>query len=214
MRVWTVVALVLGALVLVPDLATAAATRPAPRGYHTVTVKKAGFRIAVPDTWGTVDFTGKNAERQSQKLASRNPELAADVERIKRTGAALEGKLALFAIDRKSSAGAQTVLQVELDPTASLKTPDEYAAGQSQSPQIRDVSAEMTEVARRQAVKVTSTLQGRDRSTGAIVDLHLTVFHFVDAKGKYSVIFQAVGPESSNQDPVVQKIIGSFTLLR
>ncbi len=207
-QLWTLVGLVLGALVIAPDFATAAAKRTAPRGYHIVTVKKAGFRIAVPDKWGTVDFTGTKAERQRQRLAKRYPKLASVLERAK--GVAANGTLALVAIDPKGN-GDTPDATVDLDPNvSSLSTPDQYVAGQTRSPQFRDVSAEQTKVAGRDAVKVTSTRQIR-LATGATADLRYTVFHFLGAKGKYTVVFTAA--DTKRQDAVLQKMIGSFTLL-
>src|SRR5262245_47842749 len=78
-----IAAIVLGvaSLGLVPQPASAQGAKP-PDGYHTVTVKKAGFSIAVPDTWLVLDGTAKGFRKRLQKAAEANPKLAPYLEQL------------------------------------------------------------------------------------------------------------------------------------
>ena len=72
----TVVLFMLGiGLMILPTAAGADTPAKAPPGFKTVKVKKAGFSIAIPKDWRTLNATSKTADDLLDKLKDVAPEL-------------------------------------------------------------------------------------------------------------------------------------------
>ena len=78
--------------------------KAAPAGFQTLKVAKAGFSIAVPDSWGAVDITKKSANKLLTTLKSNFPSLASQLPGDATTF--LQKNVVLLAIEKAGSPAA------------------------------------------------------------------------------------------------------------
>jgi hypothetical protein len=173
---------------------------PVPDGYHKVTVKKAGFSIAVPDGWLTLDLTRKDIDKAFKQMRESSPELAASLPENASTLTA-QG-LKLFAQD--ASGGGSNVNVIASPLVASRPTPEAVRGLLKDA--VPNVEVKKTRVAGVRAVEAAGTF-----AIGATT-VHSTSYFVLGKSGLLQITFS--GLEDGRQDPTVQTMIGSLKLLR
>ena len=159
-----------------------------PAGYHTVTVTKAGFSIAVPDAWRAYDLT---TQKGQTALAALSPSLAAQ----RNSG------LVLIAF----RIGARGNVNVVLFPATRLPSVGDANSQLRQHPAYQEVAVTTTRVAGTSAILATYT------QASGTAKLYNTQFVVVVKRGGLSVTFGT--GDKGNKDKTVQTMIHSMKLL-
>jgi hypothetical protein len=176
---------------------------PAPAaGYETVTVKKAGFRVSVPEEWQKIDLTRDDAEQLLETLREQAPELADSIPADAVSAAAANIKL--FAI---SPTGSNFNVIVTPD-VQFLPTPDEIESTvEDQFGTVAtDISAKRTRVDGKKAVKGTYVIPIQER------ELRFTQYIVVGNKGGLVLTFTFPTGDAAAAD-TIKTIIKSVQLL-
>ena len=180
----------------------AQASRPeAPSGFKTVTIKKAGFSIAVPKAWVVLDVTRKDVSNIFSELKKRFPKLAASLPT--NVESLVAQNIVLLALEQ----GASFHSNVNV-----LRIP-----GITQAPTITDIEASAkqvsptatlskTKVAGVSAVKVTYQLMS------GTIPVATTQYALLGPKGGLSFTFTAA--QDDPHTSVFSKMVKSIKLLR
>ena len=193
------------ALALVAPEASANVATP-PDGYHTVTVKKAGFSMAIPDTWLVVDATSKNFRDQMQKVADANPQLGPLVEQVDPSFSKL------FAADQTNLTFSNNVQVVAVDYDKSvISQPKAVKAGLEALETFQDIEVTKTKFAGRRALGVHATFDVNSPE-GTSVRVHSTSYLVAAKKGVLQIVFSTL--EDGRQDPTVQTMVDNFKFVR
>src|SRR5262249_52304056 len=202
--VWTLNAGLAGAT---PPERAEGGTKPPP-DYRTVTVKKAGFTIAVPKRWVTLDPTSKGLQGQLKRLRKRNPELAKTA--LSPDALAQGAKTSvLFMLDTAGETFHANVHVALVRDAVSPPSQDDIR-GELNGEGFPEVETNMTNVADVEAVEAASQ-QDVNYAQGTLT-LHMTVYALLGDKGGIAIIF--TGLDDGRQDPTVQTMIQSLKLLR
>jgi hypothetical protein len=186
-----------------PRAAAAIQSAPPP-GYHTVAVKKAGFSIAVPDTWQSFDPTSKTAA-SAYAAMKRSDAKFASLPRF----ASFDSRIKLLALD---PAGDEPwdVMSVELDQGRSLPTlQQEEATAKANGNDV--IASRKTTVAGAPALEIVSTLFS-SAADNSPVKTYDTAYVVLGKRGLLT--FLTTTRDDGRQDPHVQTMIGNLTLLR
>jgi hypothetical protein len=152
-----VVGLTIGGVVgAISSAAAKTDVKATPTGFQTLTVKKAGFSIAVPGTWGAVDFTKKSADKLLTALQQNFPSLASQLPGS--ASAYLQKNVVFVAIEKTNGFAAN--LNV-------IRLP-----GLNTAPTISDISASILQIAPQ--AKFTNTRVGGVRAVRAKYNLSVT----------------------------------------
>jgi hypothetical protein len=190
---------------------------PLPPGYHTVSVKKEGFSVAVPDSWAVLDLTQKSLKAHVKDLAQNHPALAdyfsSDVFSHD-TGLPYT---ALFAADGATTAPTPDNLRVEhyRQPGERLVEAMKHIRSLSKRLGVQDIEVVKTRVAGRTGIEATGFL-----NLGPF-PVHETSYFvpgragfFVPGRAGFLYVLVFVTQADGRQDPIVQTMIQSFTLRR
>lgn len=196
------VALLVLAAVVAP--ATAALAKDAPAGFRTVTVAKAGFSIAVPKGWVTVDATSGNVSKVLKKARKAFPSLG-DVLPAN-TSTLLAQHLKLLVIDKEGASFHTNLNAIVFDQGESVTQGDI----QQQLEQIDpSVVVESTTIAGKSGIKATVHLTG-NASDGSTVEVVATQYYVKGPKGVLEITFSSAA-DTPNTD-VRDTMIGSVSL--
>ena len=182
-----------------------------PPGYHTVTLKKAGFSIAVPDTWLALDPKSKSYVDNLDRVAAANPKLAS----LMKQGAGLVASNAqFFAADQTSTGSSANLVVIPLPIDKSeLSNPTgvQTVLKASFQGQVPDLATHKTKVAGTPALLSTGTLHAT-RPDGTPVTVYVS-FYLVSSKiGVLDFDFSTT--DNGQQDRTVQTMLHSLKLLR
>jgi hypothetical protein len=209
-RISLVLLLVLGTVFAATDLAAAlspsTATAKPPDGYHTVRIKKAGFSMAVPDTWLVLDATSKRFVEEMQKAAEANPKLAPLLEQLDTSSSKL------YAADATNPTFSNNVQVLSTDEDKSVITQPKAVEAQLKSlGPLENVEVHQTKVAGRRALEAFATLDVNSPD-GALLHAYSRSFLVPVKKGLLQIVFTT--QDDGRQNATVQTMIDSFNLLR
>jgi hypothetical protein len=201
--------------VVTVGLALALAAQPAgahgakpPDGYHTVTIKKAGMTMAVPDGWVQVDLTRRPIDAFLRQFKKSDPKGAAVVA-SRHDFLATNGLFAAFDPDAKASAFVTVAATTTGTPLIPTGHPDAVQAAYAQNLGINDSQVVDASLAGSPAATVASTTQvpaGKGHST----TLHNTGYVVATKDGALQVDF--AGRKDASHDKTVQTMVTSVTL--
>jgi hypothetical protein len=196
------VALLVLAAVAAP--ATAALAKGAPSGFRTVNAAKAGFSIAVPKDWVTVDATSGNVTKVLKKARKDFPSLGDVLPANAST--LLAQHLKLLVID-KAGASFHANLNAIVFNQGEGVTQDDI---QQQLQQI-DPSAnvETSTVAGKSGIKATVHLTGNG-ADGSTVEVVATQYYVKGPKGVLEITFSSAADEPNTD--VRDTMIASISL--
>jgi len=195
------------ALVLTAQPASAHGTKP-PRGYSTVTVKKAGMTIAVPDGWVKVDLTRRPIDAFIRQFKKSDPKGAAVVA-SRHDFLAANGLFAAFDPGGKTSAFVTVAATTTGAPFIPTGRPDAVQAAYAQNLAINDNQVADASLAGAPAAAITSTTQvpaGKGRST----TLHNTGYVVATKDGALQIDF--AGRKDATKDKNLQTMVASVSL--
>lgn len=176
-----------------------------PRGYHTVTVKNAGFSIAVPNPWVTLDPTSKDFSNRLKKFRKANPDFLSSNE----VDVAVKHSK-LFAIDPAGDSFHSNVNVTHFPDVSRAPTEDEIRG--SLTTFASDIETKPMSVAGSAGIEAAYQFQVNVPEGGAAPRLHGTAYAVLGRKGGLLVVFTAL--EDGRQDPTTQTMIHSLKLLR
>jgi hypothetical protein len=190
---------------------------PLPPGYHAVSVKKAGFSVAVPDSWAVLDLTQKPLKAHVKDLAQNHPALA---DYFSSDGFSHDTALpytALFAADGTTTAPTPDNLRVEhyRQPGERLVDAMKHIGSTLKRAGLQDIEVAKTKVAGRTGIEATGFLNLGPypvHESSYFVPEHAG--YFVPGRAGFLYVLVFVTQADSRQDPVVQTMIQSFTLRR
>jgi hypothetical protein len=186
----------------------AAGSEKPPPGYRIVTVKKAGFSIAVPKRWVTLDPSSKAFQAELKKLRKRNPELAKTSLSPEVLAQAAKTSV-LFMLDTAGDTFHTNVHVAHVRDAISPPTEDDIRGG-LEAEGITEVETNMTSVADVEAVEAAS--QEDVNYPQGTLTLHITAYALLGNKGGLAIVF--TGLDDGRQDPTVQTMVQSVKLLR
>jgi hypothetical protein len=183
-----------------------AASKPtAPTGYHVVTLKQGGFRIAVPDTWLALNPKAKSFSSTLNEVAVANPKLAPTLKQF----STLAASSLFMAADQTdpSFAANLVVLPVAID-KSELSNPSDVnsALKASLQGQVADLETRKAKVAGARAVVSSATLTAK-RPDGTPFTAYLTIY-LVSGKGDV-IDFTFTSASAGQTDATVQTMIHS-----
>lgn len=152
-----------GVIGTISGAAATAGSKAAPAGFQTLTVAKAGFSVAVPKSWGAVDMTKKQANKDLTALKKNFPSIASQVPGD--SASYLQKNVVLVAIEKTIGFAANINV---------IRIP-----GLTAAPTISDISASILQIAPH--AKFTNTRVGGVRAVSARYNLSVTT-----AKGRIS----------------------------
>jgi hypothetical protein len=180
-----------------------------PPGYHTVTIKKAGMTMAVPDGWVQMDLTRRPIDafiRQYKKSDTKGAAVVAS----RHDFLATNGLFAAFDPDAKAPGNFVTVAAMTMGaPLIPTGHPDVVQAAYAQNLGINDSQVADGSLAGAPAAVSTSTTQvpaGKGRST----TLHNAGYVVATKDGALQVDF--AGPKDASRDKTVQTMVASVRL--
>jgi hypothetical protein len=185
-----------------------ASTHSTSSGSHLVTISKAGFSLEVPDTWLALDPKSKLFPEIMRRAEAANPRL---VPLLKQAASGF-GSAVLWAVDQTASRFTSNlaVNPLPIDKSELNDAAGFQAAFKAEAPQIADVQARKTAVAGVAALVATGTLQ-ENSLDGTPVTAHVTVYVVPSRSGVLE--FNFATPDDGEQDPTVQAMINSLTLV-
>ena len=193
------------ALALTAQPASAQNAKP-PDEYHTVTVKKAGFSMAVPDAWLVLDPTSKNFRDRMQKAADANPALAPFIEQID------PSTNRLYAAHQTNPSFADNVAVLSLGDDKSAISQPKAVKAELEAPEVfQDVEVHKTKVAGRRALEAHATFEVNSPD-GTRIRVHSTSYLVPAKKELLQIVFSTL--EDGRQDPTVQTMVDNFKFLR
>jgi hypothetical protein len=185
-----------------------AGTEKPPPGYRTVTVKKAGFSIAVPKRWVTVDPNSKTFQDTLKRLRKANPNLAHTL--LSPRNLAQEAKNSvLFVLDTGGGKFHSNMSVAFVRDVTSPPSEDDVRQGLN-AQGLSEVETRTTNIADVEGVEAASQ-QDVNTPQGTLT-LHTTEYAVLDDKGGLILVF--TGLDDGRQDPTVQTMIQSLKLLR
>jgi hypothetical protein len=191
-----------------------AATRTArnpetPPGYHRVTVKNAGFSVALPDTWLALDPRSKTLAVDMSRAATANPKL----EPLLRQFSAISSSIRLFAADQTNTTFSSNllVLPIPID-TSELSHPRDVQTVLNSVLQGHVVGLEThkTRIAGASALVSTGTLSALG-TNGTPFTVHATIYLVSTKHGVMDFDFST--PDSARDDATLQAIVDHIKLL-
>jgi hypothetical protein len=195
------------ALALTAQPASAHSARP-PNGYHSVTVKKAGMTIAVPDGWVKVDLTRRPIDAFIRQFKKSDPKGAALVA-SRHDFLAANGLFAAFDPGLRAYSAFVTVAATATgSPFIPTGRPDAVQAAYAQNLAINDSQVADASLAGAPAAAITSTTQaptGKGRST----TVHNTGYVVATKDGALQIDF--AGRKDASHDKTVQTMVASVS---
>jgi hypothetical protein len=196
------VALLVLVAVLAP--ATSALAKGAPAGFRTVTVAKAGFSIAVPKDWVTVDATSGNVTKVLKKVRKAFPDLGDVLPANAST--LIAQHLKLLVLDKEGASFHANLNAIVFDQGESVTEADI----QQQLEQIDSgVNVESATIAGKSGIKATVHLSG-NASDGSTVEVVATQYYVKGPKGVLEITFSSAADDPKTD--VRDAMIGSLSL--
>ena len=181
-----------------------ALAKGAPAGFRTVNVAKAGFSIAVPKDWVTVDATSGNVTKVLKKARKAFPSLG-DVLPAN-ASALLAQHLKLLVIDKEGASFHSNLNAIVFDQGESVTQDDIQQQLEQVDP---NVSVESTTIAGKSGVKATVHLTGNG-ADGSTVDVVATQYYVKGPKGVLEITFSSAA--DAPKTDVRDTMIGSISL--
>jgi hypothetical protein len=180
-----------------------------PRGYQTVTIKKAGMAMAVPDGWVKVDLTRRPIDAFIRQYKKSDPKGAALVV-SRHDFLGTNGLFAAFDPEGKAPSAFVTVSATTMGaPFIPTGRPDAVQVAYAQNLGINDSQVADASLAGAPAAAVASTTQvpaGKGRST----TVHNTGYVVATKDGALHIDF--AGRKDATKDKVFQTMVASVSL--
>jgi hypothetical protein len=194
-------------LTLTAQPAGAHGAKPPP-GYHTVTIKKAGMTMAVPDGWVAVDLTRRPIDAFIRQFKKSDPK-GAPVVASRHDFLATNGLFAAFDPDAKTPTFVTVAATTTGTPLIPTGHPDVVQAAYAQNLGINDSQVADASLAGSPAAAITSTTQV-PAGKGHTTTLHNTGYVVATKDGALQVDF--AGRKDASQDKTVQTMVATMRL--